>query len=93
MTPYVEQRHDEPLHELVHDVKDSLNVVGLGMEVLRDLREDEVRFAEVRLSIDRERLRALGLLDRFLEATCEGCGRPIVALVPPAAPDNTAYLV
>ncbi len=73
MTVDGEQQHDEQLHQLVHDVRHCLNVVSMGTEILKDVREDDVRFAEVCESMEKERRKAAKLLSDYLSETCKGC--------------------
>ncbi len=68
-----EPPHDEHLHQLVHDVKHCLHVVGMGTQILKDVRDDDGKFAEICAAMDKEQREAMRLLDDLLKATCEGC--------------------
>lgn len=64
--PEPEQRSDEQLRQLAHDVRHCLHVIGLGTEMLKGARDDERRFAELCESIDRERQEARRLVDELV---------------------------
>lgn len=68
-----EPQHDEHLHQLVHDVKHCLHVVGMGTEILKGVRDDDRKFAEICAAMDKEQREAMRLLANLLSATCEGC--------------------
>lgn len=72
MMAHSEQQHDEQLLQFVHDIKQYLHVVGMGTEILKGVRENGVRFAEVCESMDQERRKALQLLDDFQQARANG---------------------
>ncbi|HET6568655.1 MAG TPA: hypothetical protein VFG50_11875 [Rhodothermales bacterium] len=71
MTELDRQRRDKHLHQLAHDVRNSLQVVGMGSEVLKTARGDDVKFAQVCEWIEAERKTALRLVDELLKAACE----------------------
>lgn len=56
------QRHDEQLRQLGHDVRHCLHVIGMGMEILKTVREDDDRFVEICELIDKERKTAMKLV-------------------------------
>lgn len=72
MTDCDKQQRDQHLRQLVHDVRNCLQVVGMGTEVLKTAREDDRKFTTICESIDKERRTALKLMDEFLIVACEG---------------------
>ncbi|MDN5871884.1 MAG: hypothetical protein L0H73_14330 [Nitrococcus sp.] len=67
------RQHDEQLHQLAHDVRQCLHVIGIGAEMLKSARNDEARFAELCEAIDQERKTAQQLVEELIEAAF--CGR------------------
>lgn len=59
---------DEHLRQLVHDVQHCLHVIGIATHILKSVRDDAERFAEVCDSIDKERREAMDLVKEFLTA-------------------------
>ncbi len=72
--PRAEPQHQEQLHQFVHDVKHCLHVIGMGTEILKGVRDDDARFAEICAAMEAERGKALQLLNDFLKDACKGCG-------------------
>lgn len=62
---------DEDLHAFVHDVQGCLQVIGLGTELLKGVRDDDAKFAEICARIELERHEAVRLLTEYLRATQE----------------------
>lgn len=73
MTDPAGHQHDEALHQFVHDVKHCLHLAGMGMEILKGVRDNEARFEEICDMMDKQHKESLRLLDDFLGATCAGC--------------------
>ena len=73
MSERAHPEHNETLHQLHHDVQGCLSVISMGTEMLKGLRADERRFAEVCESIEQERRIATELINKFLATTCGGC--------------------
>jgi len=63
---------DQGLHQMVHDVQNCLHVIGMGAERLRDVRDDDAKFAEAFEGIDRGRREAVRLLRDYLQSTHDG---------------------
>lgn len=70
MPDHEKQSLDEQLRQLSHDVRECLHAIGLGTEILKNLREDEARFAEICEAIDNERKTAQKLVHELLKAAC-----------------------
>lgn len=60
------------LHKLVHDVQNCLHVIGIGLEILGGVRDDDAKFAEISAGIDHERREAVRLLREYLLSTRDG---------------------
>jgi hypothetical protein len=63
---------NEGLQQVVHDVQNCLHVIGLGTEILKEVRGDDSRFAEVCEGIDRERREAMRRLREYLLSSHDG---------------------
>ncbi len=63
---------NEVLIQFVHDVKHILHMAGLGMEILKSVRDDDARFAEICAVVEREHRESLRLLNEYLVQR-EGC--------------------
>lgn len=70
------QHHDEQLRQLAHDVRHCLHVIGLGAEMLKNVRDNERLFAEICASIDQERRTAWKLIDKLVAAASAGRNNP-----------------
>ncbi|EAR21040.1 hypothetical protein [Nitrococcus mobilis] len=68
MSDHEKQSQDEQLRQLSHDVRECLHAIGLGTELLKNLREDEARFAEICEAIDNERKTAQRLMHELIHA-------------------------
>lgn len=68
MTVQDEPRHDERLHQLVHDVQNCLHVIGMGMELQKDARGDDARYAELGEAMSKQHKKAVRLLDDYIRA-------------------------
>lgn len=54
-----------PEERLIHDIKNCLHVINMGIVALRAAREDEQHFAKICDSIHVERKRASALVDKI----------------------------
>lgn len=59
--------NDDPLREIRHDVRHSLYVLDLAMNVLEGARTDPQRFAEVIQMVRKEQATIETLVDRLLK--------------------------
>lgn len=62
-----EPQADRQLGQLVHDLRHCLHVIGLGSELLPNVRHDDRRFEEVCGWIENERIKAGQLLNQLVE--------------------------
>ncbi len=62
------ERLQTPLDTLAHDVQNCLYVVGVGLEILKDARSDDARFAEVSASMAKSNEQAVQLLVDYVRA-------------------------
>lgn len=69
MIAHDEQQHDEKLHQFVHDIKHCLHVVGMVTEILKQVREDDAKFAEFCELMGREHKKAIKVLNDYLNTT------------------------
>lgn len=67
-----EQKAQHHLRQLAHDIQHCLHVIGMATEVLKGLREDAEKFAEVCDSIDKERCEAAELVGELVRAANHG---------------------
>jgi signal transduction histidine kinase len=63
---------EQQLRRLEHDIKNSLNVISLGLDVLKSVRTDESQFAEVCQAIEAERKQAGLLVAELVQTAREG---------------------
>ncbi len=68
MNAHDEPPHDEALHQFAHDLQNCFHVFGLGLEILKDVRDDDARFAEISDSMHIEHRKAVELLEAYLHA-------------------------
>lgn len=68
MTPHADFPPDTPLDVLVHDVQNCLHVVAMGLEILKGVRADDARFADVSEQMIRSNRKAVQLLDDYIRA-------------------------
>ena len=61
---------DEQLRQLCHDLRECLHMIGMGMELLQNAREDAERFAQTCEAIDKERKAAQKLAGELIDAAC-----------------------
>lgn len=62
------QPRNDDLHQLVHDIRHCLHVIGMGMTLLPEVRNDDQKFAELCGTIDHERQQAAKLVDQLFDA-------------------------
>ena len=65
MPAHETRHHDERLRQLAHDIRHCLHVIGMGMELLKTVRENDRQFAEICESINQERRTARKLVDEL----------------------------
>lgn len=63
---------DEQLRQLSHDIRHCLHAIGLGTELLKTVRADDERFAEVCELINTEQKTAMKLVRELIDAAFEG---------------------
>ena len=71
-----EQTHDEQLRQLIHNIRHCLHVIGMGTSLLKELRHDDVQFAELCASIDTERKKVKELIEELVGICTERPARP-----------------
>ncbi len=68
MRAHDEPPHDEALHQFAHDLQNCLHVVGMGLEILKDVRNDDARFAEISDWVRIEHRKGVELLEAYVHA-------------------------
>lgn len=58
---------EDQLRELNHDLQTSLHAIGMGLELLKEVRLDEAQFAKITESIDKERKNATNLVKELMQ--------------------------
>ena len=75
MPEHEKQLGDEQLRQLSHDLQECLHVIGMGTQMLQNVREDVDRFTQICEAIDKERKTAQKLVCELIDAASRGNSR------------------
>jgi signal transduction histidine kinase len=71
-----EHTGEEHLRQLDHDLRHSLHVIALGLELLKETRQDPERLEEICQSLDVERRQAEKLIDQLIALARQSSAKP-----------------